>query len=117
MPKFKVKVTHINTMTKLFLIDAATPRAAESEALAQAPGSPRNGWTNDPVWEAKAVSATPRVGDVVRYSAPEAGEDCFRFVVLEIVGGEAVIQLVCKFTVKPTERVRLGDICLASTED
>ena len=122
MAVYKVEVTRILKSSKPFYIEADTEEAAKEDAEAAACqeddiGGEDRGWIEDVEWETEILYHTPRIGDTVRYSTPKRGEDCFRFIVREISGDNAVIELICGFAVKPTERVRLGDICLASTED
>ena len=126
MVTHKVEVTRILRSTKVFYIEdhgaadfdeTCIKNDAIEAACQEEHVGGDSGWIEDVEWEAEILYHTPRIGDTVRYSKPEKGEDGFRFIVCEIIGDDAVIELQCKFYIKPTERVRLTDICLAPTEE
>jgi nitrogen fixation protein FixH len=49
-------------------------------------------------------------GDVVKYSKPTAGEESFRFVVLDHEGERVEIQLICDWFIKPIEAVDQAEV-------
>ena len=51
--------------------------------------------------------------DIVKYSHPQAGEEDLRFLLLEVNGDRVLIQLICDYTIKPTETVLLSDVTMA----
>jgi len=56
----------------------------------------------------------PQVGDTVKYSKPADEEERdFRFVLLELNGDRASIQLQCDWRIKPVETVPLSEIAKA----
>ena len=125
MVTHKVEVTRILKSTKAFYVECEDGKQDDTRIKNDAIDAAYqeddfddtdSGWIENVEWEAEVLYHDPRVGDTVRYSVPETGEAGFRFVVREIVGDDAVIELLCKFNIKPTERVRLTDICLAATE-
>lgn len=125
MVTYKVEVPRILKSTKAFYLEdhgaadfdeTCFKNDAIEMACQEDDVGDDSGWIENVEWEAEVLYHTPRVGDTVRYSVPETGEAGFRFVVREIIGNDAVIELLCNFNIKPTERVRLTDICLAATE-
>lgn len=54
-----------------------------------------------------------KVGDIVKYSKPQPGEEPYRFKLREVNGDRVLIELICRFTIKPLETVEIGEICVA----
>ena len=126
MATYKIEVTRILRSTKPFYIedhgvDCVDETCLKTEAIEaacqEAAVGDSSGWIEDVEWVAEILYNTPRVGDTVRYANPHRCEEGFRFIVREIVGDDAFIELRCSFDIKPTLRVRRNDICLASTEE
>lgn len=51
--------------------------------------------------------------DIVKYSRPQEGEEDLRFGLIEVNGNRVLIQLICDYTIKPTETVLLTDVIKA----
>jgi len=51
--------------------------------------------------------------DIVRYSKPQIGEEDIRFILREINGDRVLIEMVCEWTIKPTETVAISEVCKA----
>lgn len=64
--------------------------------------------------DAVAMTVPPlKVGDVVKYAKPADGEDGFRFALVELRGTYALCELICNWTVRPIESLKLTDIVRA----
>lgn len=118
MSLYKVEVTRVIRSSKPFVVEAENDKDAEKEAIEAACQAEEleegvDGWVENLEWLAETLYHEPRVGDTVRYAAPNRGEEHFRFRLLERSGNEVLIELICPFTIKPTERIRADQICLA----
>lgn len=51
--------------------------------------------------------------DIVEYRKPQEGEEDIRFVLREINGDRVLIELICEWTIKPTETVTISEVCKA----
>ena len=54
-----------------------------------------------------------RINDIVKYCKPQKGEEDIRFVLREINGDRVLIELICDWTIKPTEVVAISEVCKA----
>lgn len=54
-----------------------------------------------------------KVGDVVKYSKPQPGEDDIRFILRELNGDRVLIELICDYRIKPLETVAIDEVRLA----
>jgi len=51
--------------------------------------------------------------DIVKYSNPQQGEADIRFVLREINGDRVLIELICDWSIRPTEVVAISEVCKA----
>lgn len=54
-----------------------------------------------------------KINDIVRYSKPQKGEEDIRFTLREINGDRVLIEMICDWTIKPTETVASDEVCSA----
>jgi nitrogen fixation protein FixH len=59
---------------------------------------------------AKTEAIQYQRGDIVKYSKPKAGEESFRFVVLDHYGARVEMQLICDWFLKPIEAVDQAEV-------
>jgi hypothetical protein len=55
-----------------------------------------------------------KTNDSVKYRKPQKGEENLRFVLREINGDRVLIELICDWTIKPTETVQIAEVCPAN---
>jgi hypothetical protein len=55
-----------------------------------------------------------KTNDTVKYRKPQKGEENLRFVLREINGDRVLIELICDWTIKPTETVQIAEVCPAN---
>ena len=116
MPRYRVEVVRVLTSRKVFEFEGnrsgQTPEEIALE-LAQSCDeivSKFGGWEETTTWDAHF---SPRVGDIVKFAAPNPGEEHFRFKLLELNGLEALVELQGPFRTNHTERYRASIFCLA----
>lgn len=54
-----------------------------------------------------------KINDIVKYSKPQKGEEDIRFTLREINGDRVLIEMICDWTIKPTETVAISEVCKA----
>ena len=54
-----------------------------------------------------------KINDIVKYRKPQKGEEDIRFVLREVNGDRVLIEMICDWTIKPTETVTISEVCKA----